>query len=260
MNTQSNTDIQPKNKQPQTRIRPFGIIDLIVITTAMALQFKLYSLNMASGKSDSVSMWVMMPVAFTYAMSSGLALSALYWLPMQLSHTRKLFRQPGHWILGGFLIVSIGGIINWACLIGYGWSISIDGTIAIIPSIGFLAISICYLSGAILSAIAASKTQVRWRVAMIFLVGYFIANVINYAIVALSLIGFDSVLYFISLSQAVERIVGLSTGIAILIVVCIDLARKRKRDWLHWTGVVVVVLNLMVSPLLQFATTYFVAV
>ena len=261
MDTQSNTDIQPKNKQPKKRIRPFGIIDLIIVTTAMAVLFKLYSLHMASSKGDSVSMWVMMPVIFTYAMSSGLALSALYWLPMQFSHTRKLFRQPGHWILGCFLIISIGGFANWACVIGYGRSLTIDGNVAIIPSIGFFAISISYLCGAILSGIAAFKAQIRWRVAMIFLVVYFTTNVISYAMFTLGLLGcFDSVFYFAMLCVSIDQIVGVGAGIATLVAVCIDVARKPQRDWLHWIGVVVVVLNLLLASLLQLAITYFVTV
>ena len=211
-----------------------------------------------SAKLLSVSMWVMMPVIFTYAMSSGLALSALYWLPMQLSHTRKLFRQPGHWLLGCFLIVSIGGIANWACLIGYDRSLTFDGTVAIIPSIGFLVTTISCLCGAILSGVAAFKAQIRWRVAMIFLVVYFTTNVINYAIFTLALLGFNSGFYFAISCQPIEQIAGVSAGIATLVAVCIDLARKPHRDWLHWIGVVVVVLNLLLSPLLLLAITYFV--
>ena len=65
MEAESNTEIQPENEQAGQRIRPFGIIDLIVVTTAMALQFKLYGLYMANSNINSVSMW--MPLVFIYA-------------------------------------------------------------------------------------------------------------------------------------------------------------------------------------------------
>ena len=68
MEAESNTEIQPENEQAGQRIRPFGIIDLIVVTTVMALQFKLYGLYMANSNIDSVSMW--MPLCLLYTSPS----------------------------------------------------------------------------------------------------------------------------------------------------------------------------------------------
>ena len=69
MDAKSNTDIQSNHEQAEQRIRPFGIIDLIVVTTAMAVLFKLHGLYMSSRSSESGPMWMLL--VFGYAMSSG---------------------------------------------------------------------------------------------------------------------------------------------------------------------------------------------
>ena len=256
MDAKSNTDIQSNHEQAEQRIRPFGIIDLIVVTTAMAVLFKLHGLHMSSRSSDSGPMWMLL--VFGYAMSSvwsGLALSALYWLPMQFSGTGKFFRQPGHWILGCFSIFSIGRVVFRV------WFIhgpSLDITDALLPAVGLLVWSVSYLCGAILATVAAFKVRGGWRVSMMFLIAFSISGMVAYAMGAIAIFfSLSSMFYYLSWFQGGQQVVGFLVAITTGVAVCIDLVKKSRRDWLHWIGVVVVVVDLALIPLLQFVSVYF---
>ena len=254
MDAKSNTDIQSNHEQAEQRIRPFGIIDLIVVTTAMAVLFKLHGLHMSSRSSDSGPMWMLL--VFGYAMSSGLALSALYWLPMQFSGTGKFFRQPGHWILGCFSIFSIGGVAFLVCFIIHGPSLDI--TDALLPAVGLLVWSVSYLCGAILATVAAFKVRGGWRVSMMFLIAFSISVMVAYAMGAIAIFfSLSSMFYYLSWFQGGQQVVGFLVAITTGVAVCIDLVKKSRRDWLHWIGVVVVVVDLALVPLLQFVSFYF---
>ncbi len=255
MEAESNTEIQPENEQAGQRIRPFGIIDLIVVTTAMALQFKLYGLYMANSNINSVSMW--MPLVFIYAMSPGLALSALYWLPMQFSCAGKFFRQPGYWILGCFSIVAVGGVARSICFLNFDPSLD--------PAINYVLYAILFLSivanvcGAILLVVSAFRVQGRWRVAMIFLIAYFLVGSIRLAMLAFTYAGMFWFIEHLPWSETVEFVVGAIAAVALVVASCLDLVKRAPRDWLHWIGVVVAVVDLALVPLLEFASAYFAA-
>ena len=254
MDAENNTDIQPKHEQAEQCIRPFGIIDLIVVTTAMAVLVKLDGLYMSSENSDSVPMWML--IVFIYAMSSGLALSALYWLPMQFSGTGKFFRQPGHWILGCFSIFSIGGVVDLVCSIIHGPSLDQSG--ALLPAVGILVLSVGSLCGAILATVAAFKVRGGWRVSMMFLIAFSISGMVVYATGAIAIhFRSSSMFYYVLWFQEGKQIVGFVAAITTGVAVCIDLVRKSQRDWLHWIGVVVAVVDLVLVPLLQFVSVYF---
>ena len=254
MDAKSNTDIQSNHEQAEQRIRPFGIIDLIVVTTAMAVLFKLHGLHMSSRSSDSGPMWMLL--VFGYAMSSGLALSALYWLPMQFSGTGKFFRQPGHWILGCFSIFSIGGVVFLVCFIIHGPSLDI--TDALLPAVGLLVWSVSYLCGAILATVAAFKVRGGWRVAMMFLIAFSISGMVAYAMGAIGILfSLNSMFDYVAMFQGGQQVVGFFAAITIGVAVCIGLVKKSQWDWLHWIGVVVAVVDLVLVPLLRFVSIYF---
>ena len=63
--------------------------------------------------------------------------------------------------------------------------------------------------------------------------------------------------YYLSWFQGGQQVVGFLVAITTGVAVCIDLVKKSRRDWLHWIGVVVVVVDLALVPLLQFVSVYF---
>ena len=81
MDAKNNTDIQPKHEQAEQRLRPFGIIDLVVVTTAMAVLFKLQSIS-RGGAEFPIPNWVMTPWLFFTATVMAMSLSAGYWLSL----------------------------------------------------------------------------------------------------------------------------------------------------------------------------------
>ena len=67
----------------------------------------------------------------------------------------------------------------------------------------------------------------------------------------------SSMFYYLSWFQGGQQVVGFLVAITTGVAVCIDLVKKSRRDWLHWIGVVVVVVDLALVPLLQFVSVYF---
>jgi len=255
MEAKNKTEAQLKDGQAQQRIRPFGIIDLIVLTTVMAFQFKLYSSYMSIiNNSDTTPMWIRMPLVFIYTMSSSLALSALYWLPIQFSCTGKFFRQPGYWILGCFSIVSIGGVARSICFLNFDPTLDSAKNYALYAIL--LVSIVANICGAILLIVSVFKVQGRWRVAIIFLIAYLFVGIIR---LVMFIFMYTNIFWFIDYSpwcETVEFLVGATTAATIVVAGGLDLMKRAPRDWLHWTGVVVAVIVLALMPLLQFASTY----
>jgi len=67
----------------------------------------------------------------------------------------------------------------------------------------------------------------------------------------------SSMFYYVLWFQEGKQVVGFVAAITTGVAVCIDLVIKSQRDWLHWIGVVVAVVDLVLVPLLRFVSIYF---
>lgn len=246
---------QPASEPSEQPIRQLGIIDLMLVTTLLAVQFKLRQTSMET-YGDAVPMWALMPMIFAYAITMSLSLAAFFWLPMQYSRTGKFFRHPGHWILGNYAILSTGWVISIICFTFFVKT-SQDSNSSFLRALGMFSVAACCLLGAILLAVAAFKLRGRWRAVVIFL---FIESNISALGSVLFAIGFLDYYWGFEIASwcnTASQVVGAIAAIGIVIAVIIDFVKKVQRDWIHWIGIVVSGAILLLFPLLQFAIQYF---
>ena len=249
MDAKSNTDIQPKREQVEQRIRPFGIIDLIVVTTAMAVLFKLQSITMGGTESPAPN-WVMMPLLFFSTAVMALSLSAGYWFSIHYRQTGKLFRHPGHWMLGSSLIVWTGWLINEICYLTVKQlEPSLSESIQAVTMFG---VAVTYLLGTILLVISTFSPRGRWSVPKAGLAVYLLVNCLQYAMLATAMCGWNWLFEASNVIDSVGKILGLILAFCIAALIAVDFTKKVKRDWLHWIGIVEILIYLTVLPLFHF--------
>ena len=94
---------------------------------------------------------------------------------------------------------------------------------------------------------------------MIFLIAYFLVGSIRLAMFAFTYAGMFWFIEHLPWSETVEFVVGAIAAVALVVASCLDLGKRAPRDWLHWIGVVVAVVDLALVPLLEFASVYFAA-
>ena len=249
MDAKSNTEIQPKREQVEQRIRPFGIIDLIVVTTAMAVLFKLQSITMGGTESPAPN-WVMMPLLFFSTAVMALSLSAGYWFSIHYRQTGKLFRHPGHWILGSSLVVWTGWLIQGICYVSVK---DLEPSLSdSIQAVAMFVVAVTYLLGTIPMVIGAFFPRGRWSVAKVGLAGYLCVNCLQYATVAIAMCGRY---WFFGVSDvigSIGKIIALILAFCIATLIAVDFTKKVKRDWIHWIGIVEILIYLTFLPLFHF--------
>ena len=239
------------NEPQQPEMRRLGIIDLMAITTAVAVAF---SLNEAARSETDISstLWIFYPYLFVGAMTLGISLPAIYWIPVHYARTGKMFSQPGHWMLGAQFVVSAWSICY---LITYILlkkpSFEIGETFF---AIAFFLYGGFQLAAMIISIIAAFKLEkVRWKIVSILLAVSFASQGLGQAVQGISwLDGFDFLYRFQWIVDVFKIVVGLIAAIGITVAVLVDWKSKVSRDWLHRVGLVVMLATLTLLPLLQF--------
>jgi len=255
MDAKSNTDIQPKHEQAEQRLRPFGIIDLVVVTTAMAVLFKLQIIS-RGGTEFPIPNWVMTPWLFFTATVMAMSLSAGYWFSIHYRQTGKLFRHPGHWMLGSSLIVWTGWLINEICYLTVE---QLEPSLSeSIQAVTMFVVAVAYLLGTIPLAIGAFFPRGRWSVAKVGLAGYLCVNCLQYATVAIAMCGWYRLFRVSNVIDSVGKIIGLILAFYIATLIAVDFTKKVKRDWLHWIGIVEILIYLTVLPLFHFFLIRFV--
>ena len=93
----------------------FGILDLMVVTTAFALIFALrQAMSQQNLGFESDLVWFQVLEQSAFALSLGLPLAAVYRFHMQKKIVGQYLVEPGHWLLLGILVSNIGFIILMA--------------------------------------------------------------------------------------------------------------------------------------------------
>ena len=81
---------------------------------------------------------------------------------------------------------------------------------------------------------------------------------VAYATIAIGILfSLNSMFDYVAMFQGGQQVVGFFAAITIGVAVCIGLVKKSQWDWLHWIGVVVAVVDLVLVPLLRFVSIYF---
>ena len=205
------------------RLRPLAILDLIRITTFIALIIALQKLcNRFIGLTDIYNI----PM-FSVAVVGGVFFASLFHFVQAKKQFGKYLLAPGYWIitiLGAQAVLHLAMLIKSACLPGTSVSFIEDGF--------GLAIWILTLAAAI-------RNRGWWRIFLIFLllpIGFISSTVLS----ATGSIGS---------SQLTWWILRLLQAIVLLAPVLSDIRNKVRRNWLHWVGIAMAIIVLVVVPL-----------
>lgn len=238
------------SKLPETQIktsRQFQIIDLMILTAAIAFVFMIHqSLKQPFGGGH----WLQYVYQFVLAGTSGIFLAAFLWLPLQLARTGRLFLHPGHWILGSGAIVTLGLFGFWIVnllaennepnLQWFAYNNFVSTGLQLI-SMGFL-ITACF------------ACPMRWRVPIALLALSCLATGLLNSVHAIMMLdtGFNWIFKIPMFISFGNHIISVCTVIAICIAVVMDLQGRTQRDWLHWMGLVAMLIQLTLLPVVLY--------
>ena len=234
-------------------MRRLGIIDLMLVTTVVVCNFALFQVDAPASRTSA---WIFYPLFFTRQLTLGLVLPAIYWLPLNYLQTGKMFSQPGHWILGAFFLVLIWNLGFYIALVSLG-KFSLDEQTFFIAA-NFIRPAFL-LGAAALSIVAAFETRVvRWKIALIFLTLYFVAQ-------ELQSVFYSIMPYYLSL-LSYEWGVGIAYNVCVVLAtifiiaaILLDWKSRIARDWLHRVGWVSTLTYMSVFPLLKIVLMRFIA-
>ena len=229
--------------------RPLGIIDLMILTAAIAFMFMIFESKLAYQGEQ----WIYQVFKFASAGVNGTFLASIVWLLWQRARTGRFFHHPGHWILGAELI-GVAGVIGFWVVI---WSVyrNKEAIDHFLHGIGYFVSAGLYLFALGIFVTAVSSTERRWRIPMVLLA----ANCLTKALTSVfwgflimdrleGMWSFD----FGEKLQVGSRIVAVCAAIAICTVAINDLRKKVPRDWLHWVGLIATFALLTVLPFLGY--------
>ena len=234
--------------EPQHNMRRPGIIDLMIVTTAMAFIFMLQDLAKPDAEIP-LPLWFYYPYLFAHAVMWGLVLPTIYWIPVLYARTGKMFCHPGHWMLGAQFVVLVCSL---ACFAAYMLTQKNNPEFnpTYYASINFVHASFLQVA-MIVSIFAAIKlTGVRWKIAMLLFALSYATKGLVAACQAISML--DGPDFFTSGVTALNNVVLVIASIGILVAALIDWKSKVSRDWLHRVGLTAAILVLAVIPLLSF--------
>ena len=92
------------------RLPPFRILDLMVLTSAMAFVFMVQDKMMAS-QPETFQSTAWLIIRMVNAIPGGIAIASIFWIANQQWVTGRFFLHPGHWILGGYA---------WTTMLSFG--------------------------------------------------------------------------------------------------------------------------------------------
>ena len=240
------------NEPQPDNMRRLSIIDLILITTAVAFVFMLHG-TVESNTDFSPPDWLWYPLLFVIAMKLGLVLPAIYWIPALYARTGKFFRHPGHWILGAQFVIAIWSVGSYiAYLLGQRF---IADDVPNFYAISNLTGTGFHLAAMIFSIVAAILLkEIRWKISMILLAGSFAVEGFALAYQAISMndsfgITLHEWQWVIDIFMYIAMAIA---SIGIIVAVFLDWTSKVSRDWLHWLGLISKLASLTVIPLLHF--------
>lgn len=235
--------------------RPFGIIDMMIVTGTIAFVFMIYE---SSGFNRFEDHWIYLAMRFSYAFTTGTFLAALIWIPRQCARTGKFFHHPGHWILGAQTIGSLGIFTFWILRLFFVEDVSSiqDQDLKWYAVITF-ATAVFHLTATAVLVAAIFSSKRRWQIVMGLLAMTSLGTAILNTSYGVSILGMMDVIdpswtSWSAFLQAGLRVFKVAPAVAIAVAVTMDLFSKPKRDWMHWIGLATTFAALTLLPLLQF--------
>ncbi len=234
------------------RLPPISILDLLVVTTALAFAFMIMGrLNKIAAQSP-LSPYADLAFWDVWRMMSsvlpGITFAGIYWIVKQKQTTGKFLWQPGHWILAAYAVLQVvqfttGLVMNYI----FGGS-SFPGDSGWL-TLFFLLQLLANLTAVVILLVAPFRCPVQWRWVLataaltLFIDGLLYAN--NLQIIPPSAFFRVTIMYGI-------YAVGIPCILLLIVAAIIDVMQKTQRDWLHWIGVLVLFLAFIDHPMVRY--------
>lgn len=238
--------------------RPLGIIDLMICTAAVALCLAWTEAMQAmqEGTDPSETLATVQRIAF--AVIQGLSISALVSISLSFRATNRLISAPGHWLVIGCGILSVGHVVSYSMLtllVPNAWGSDTGYRVYVytITAVHVLGIC-CWL---IASIVSKRSFGTLWFV-------YFILAITNNSLMVLLWSTIYSDITSLTASslrwfEIFNLVVTISYGLTFLCVIAaliVDRVMRRQYDWLHWIGVLLFVLINVVMPVVNLVSSY----
>ena len=234
-------------EQKPTQAPPIGVRHLLVLTACVGfvLAMQLRSMESMGAPFTEPSLQLFQFGFMVASLSTdGLALAGLFWLFDWRRKKGPARLQPGHWLIiisGVMLLVTSATQLSLQSLIFDNWPNN-DAALMMVPSVLQLVVSIFLLG------LAAVWTGGVWRCLMVSLL---LRSVFDSLLTILVLNGTRwNYLNWVYYSALVFQFLPIVILIAAVIQ---DLFAKRRRDWIHYCGVILPVASLLA----QVATIFY---
>ena len=243
----------------QSRIRRFGIVDMLVLTATFALGIQLqtrlgYDFVLASIPTDFRS-GLLLVAGLICLGGISLSLASIYWLIEQKRTTGKFFREPGHWILASAACVPLLMVAIFLLFPASEKATGNEFSSTHFLDEGlftFLSIRPCLIVlTSIFLCAGLPQSRKHWQFVLLCLI-------CSALVTALTFHGVPNQLTSLTLnpweSDSPEAFFNLTTAfrclaaLALIFAVMIDRYRGISRDWLHWAGVLLIFCFVVLSP------------
>lgn len=230
------------NSSVEFDVPKLSIIELMVLTAAMAFAFAFHERLMNSNAVMKTNvLWFDTLRRAVMALRVGLPFAAIYRFAMQKKATGRFLLQPGHWVLFGTLIFSLG-FVPWSFLTELqdgpnGWY--------------YWTFAVCSLvSGAVIfyGSICVGR---RWFATLVFMGLQQLATAafLGYLgwVFSVEPIFMSSMFWYEAYGWA-TYVLNILTSVALIIVLLLEFRSRKGGDLWHWLGILIVFLTCVVEP------------
>lgn len=258
----SQDELEPLSSPPescpfaqQLCMPQFGIIHLLILTAVVAVLLKINLAMEFDAASDTSSMPSWLSWSRRVSQTIFAVLFATQLVGAGLLVRARCFAilgrlQPGHWIILVSALIGILGRLSWPLHLFFSTDSNATFWIALVTS-G----CICLLGG-VLYCFAATRLRDARRWKFLFVtnaVGYFITAA-ALLLVILTAVGSGMEPAWFGLNAIWNYLWPVSLVVLLLMLLLItfmDLPRRSARDWLHWLGVALFGLEILLTVFQQ---------
>ncbi len=243
---------------------PLSILHIILYTVGCALAYSIFRFVSSFSDKHEISTFELLHISFL-GLVVGFAFASLLMAPVAWYLKAPYPRDPGHWLLmvHGIAAILFRGLFIGILLFfrphdggdGADW-LDLTHWFRVWQMCHLLALmfySTLFLTGAILS-----PGGVHWRIIWAVFFARFVIEILYGSVCLLELIIFRSsnlenlLMYPWATAPQMVMIPVIMSG------ALVDLLQKRERDWLHWLGLVVVVLLILADVVFPVIHFYFI--
>lgn len=245
-------ELSPKlNSDEELVLPPLSIIDLMVLTAAMAIAFAFQESLFGNARMQSESVWFNTIQRIQYALIYALPLAAVYRFVLHKRAVGKFLLQPGHWVLLSILISVVAYMAPVLIRNSISGATETEGFEA--EDWGLMVVALgSFMSAAVLFR-GAVLYRWAWK-AMLLLMGVWllVVGLQTVAFTFLSSAVMGKWMWVFAILGWIDTVMKVLICIALFPVLWTDFRSAKRRDLWHWSGVLLLFVLNVVGPVLNY--------